>query len=237
MAYGDVLVHTNGPSYGQNIVRNVGVSSGGGGGGAPDAHKVSHQDGGSDELDLTGLSGGFQNPFPDPVEFLSTLKVSGASVLLETDDSVGDYILKIQAPVGYHQSSGDGYLIQIFAGDGTEIMNFDPSGTLNISDSVEESYQANINLMRAGELGNNTVIRAGGAPANDRIAISDATRNVMRVLASGAVAIGANAAPIDADVGVGHMILWFDPANGAAKLKVKSKQADGTVVFGELALA
>lgn len=69
MAYGDVLVHTNGPSYGQNIVRNVGVSSGGGGGGAPDAHKVSHQDGGSDELDLTGLSGGFQNPFPDPVTF------------------------------------------------------------------------------------------------------------------------------------------------------------------------
>lgn len=69
MAYGGVLVHTNGPSYGQNIVRNVGVSSGGGGGGAPDAHAASHEDGGADELDLTGLSGGFQNPFPDPVEF------------------------------------------------------------------------------------------------------------------------------------------------------------------------
>lgn len=69
MGYGDVLVHTTGPSYGQNIVRNVGVSSGGGGGGAPDAHKISHQDGGADELDLTGLSGGFQNPYPDPVTF------------------------------------------------------------------------------------------------------------------------------------------------------------------------
>lgn len=40
-----------------------------GGGGAPDAHAASHEDGGSDELDLTGLSGGFQNPYPDPAEF------------------------------------------------------------------------------------------------------------------------------------------------------------------------
>lgn len=65
MAYGDVLVHTTGPSYGQNIVRNVGVSSGGGGGGAPDAHAASHEDGGSDEIDLTGLAGAFPNPMPD----------------------------------------------------------------------------------------------------------------------------------------------------------------------------
>lgn len=75
MAYGDVLVHTTGPSYGQNIVRNVGVSSGGGGGGAPDAHAASHEDGGSDELDLTGLSGGFQNPYPLVAGFLEDIEM------------------------------------------------------------------------------------------------------------------------------------------------------------------
>lgn len=53
MGYGDVLVHTTGPSYGQNIVRNVGTA--GGGGGTPDAHAPSHQDGASDELPLSAL--------------------------------------------------------------------------------------------------------------------------------------------------------------------------------------
>lgn len=41
MAYGDVLVTTSGPSYGQSIVRNVGVGGG----------------------------SSFENPYPDPVTF------------------------------------------------------------------------------------------------------------------------------------------------------------------------
>lgn len=90
MAYGDVLVHTTGPSYGQNIVRNVGVSSGGGGGGAPDAHKVSHQDGGADELDLTGLSGGFQNPYPLVAGFLEDIEMRDEKTLwLDTAKTIG----------------------------------------------------------------------------------------------------------------------------------------------------
>lgn len=43
MAYGDVLVTTDGPSYGQSIVRNVGTAGGGG--------------------------SSFENPYPDPVTF------------------------------------------------------------------------------------------------------------------------------------------------------------------------
>lgn len=95
MAYGDVLVHTNGPSYGQNIVRNVGTA-GGGGGGAPDAHAASHEDGGSDELNLTGLSGGFQNPYPDPVtfsavaDFLQDIEMrDGKTIWLDDAKTVG----------------------------------------------------------------------------------------------------------------------------------------------------
>lgn len=93
MAYGDTLVTTDGPSYGQPIVRNVGV---GGGGGAPDAHAASHENGGSDELDLTGLSGGFQNPYPDPamfnadVDFLEDIEMRDEKTLwLDTAKTVG----------------------------------------------------------------------------------------------------------------------------------------------------
>lgn len=37
-------------------------------------------------------------------------------------------------------------------------------------------------------------------------------------------------------VGAGDCALWFDQTNGAAKLKTKAKQADGTVRTGEVAL-
>jgi hypothetical protein len=43
--------------------------------------------------------------------------------------------------------------------------------------------------------------------------------------------------PSDSSVKVGGMVLWFDPTNGAAKLKIKAKTLNGTVVVGELPLA
>lgn len=44
-------------------------------------------------------------------------------------------------------------------------------------------------------------------------------------------------APADADLVAGEMALWLDSTNGAAKFKIKAKQANGTVVAGEVALA
>lgn len=46
-----------------------------------------------------------------------------------------------------------------------------------------------------------------------------------------------NAAPADAELASNEMALWFDATNGAAKLMVKAKSANGTVVAGSLALA
>jgi len=46
-----------------------------------------------------------------------------------------------------------------------------------------------------------------------------------------------NAAPADADIASGEMALWLDSTNGAAKLMVKAKQADGTVRTGQVALS
>ena len=53
----------------------------------------------------------------------------------------------------------------------------------------------------------------------------------------GAFATKANSAPADGDISAGQMFIWFDSTNGSAKLKVKAKQADGTVKTGEIALA
>lgn len=44
-------------------------------------------------------------------------------------------------------------------------------------------------------------------------------------------------APADAELAAGDIALYYDDTNGAAKLKIKAKSANGTVVAGEVALA
>jgi hypothetical protein len=46
-----------------------------------------------------------------------------------------------------------------------------------------------------------------------------------------------HAAPSDATLNAGDMALWFDQTNGASKLMIKAKQADGTVKTGSVSLA
>jgi hypothetical protein len=46
-----------------------------------------------------------------------------------------------------------------------------------------------------------------------------------------------NAAPVDGNVSAGQCFIWFDQTNGAAKLMIKGKSANGTVVTGQVALA
>lgn len=47
----------------------------------------------------------------------------------------------------------------------------------------------------------------------------------------------ANAAPADASLSAGEISFWFDKTNGASKLMLKAKQADGTVKTAAVALS
>ena len=51
------------------------------------------------------------------------------------------------------------------------------------------------------------------------------------------VVIEANAAPADGELTAGDVALWFDQTNGAAKLMLKGKTANGTVVTGNVPLS
>lgn len=83
------------------------------------------------------------------------------------------------------------------------------------------------------------VVIESAAPTVDQIQVWDNGFNnrFFRVLASGAYATAAHAAPADADLDAGAMAVWFDQTNGAAKLMIKAKSADGTVATGQVALA
>lgn len=54
------------------------------------------------------------------------------------------------------------------------------------------------------------------------------------VLQGGAVVIGQGTAPADGELVAGQVALWFDDTDGAAKLMLKGKQADGTVKTGSV---
>lgn len=67
----------------------------------------------------------------------------------------------------------------------------------------------------------------------------DDVGNVLRfaLLVAGQPMVGVTAAPADADLAASQCALWFDDTNGASKLMVKAKSANGTVVTGSVALA
>lgn len=58
-----------------------------------------------------------------------------------------------------------------------------------------------------------------------------------RVSSLGHMHVAKTSAPPDAYINAGEAALWFDSTNGAAKLMIKAKQADGTVRTGSVALA
>jgi hypothetical protein len=64
----------------------------------------------------------------------------------------------------------------------------------------------------------------------------DLNNQAFHVLAGGAFVTRQHAAPADADLDGGDLAFWFDETNGAAKLMLKGKSADETVVTGSVDL-
>jgi hypothetical protein len=60
---------------------------------------------------------------------------------------------------------------------------------------------------------------------------------MFRVNKGGYLGIQTHSAPADGDVATGEAMLWFDQTNGASKLMVKGKSANGTVVAAAIALS
>jgi hypothetical protein len=70
----------------------------------------------------------------------------------------------------------------------------------------------------------------------DPVAQFGITGAAVKLMVGGYIVIQAHAAPADGDLAAGDMAIWFDQTNGAGKLKIKAKTANGTVAVGELAL-
>lgn len=118
----------------------------------------------------------------------------------------------VKAPAVYAQTSFVDARIQ-----------FGTSGT-TIDRNREDSNPAlRVNNINAAALGNIQEWLAAGVLKS-------------RVSASGHLGTRVNVAPSDSTLPPGEAMFWFDSTNGAAKLMVKARQADGTVKTGSLPL-
>lgn len=93
-----------------------------------------------------------------------------------------------------------------------------------------------INPQNAADI--SLVLKQAAAATVDVLQVKDSTAAILaRFDKSGYFMMRKTAAPADADLVAGEAALWLDATNGAAKLMVKAKQADGTVRTGSVALA
>lgn len=81
-------------------------------------------------------------------------------------------------------------------------------------------------------------ISLGGASTDGKLSLLDSSGAlILRLDRTRGIGLLLHAAPADASLSNGEAVLWYDQTNGAAKLMVKAKTANGTVVTGQLALA
>lgn len=138
-------------------------------------------------------------------------------------------------------SSDANYLASLkLNGSGTAVMTWGQYGTqgivgINSSDAIA-------NLLVKGSHVDTQVLALEQFSSGQNaplLALFDSGRSVAfgGFNRNGYLSIKKTTAPTDAELASNELTLWLDPTNGAAKLMVKAKQADGTVRTGSLALA
>lgn len=83
------------------------------------------------------------------------------------------------------------------------------------------------------------VISQASGAAFDAIAVmvNGVPQPTFRINENGYMMVQKNSAPTNAEVFENGLCIWFDSTNGSPKLMVKAKQANGTVVTGNIALS
>lgn len=126
-----------------------------------------------------------------------------------------------------------------FAPTVTNTYNFGSSGS-----RWKDSFFAGAMLARttsfvAAAVGDITIIAKGFTSQTANLTEwQDVSNNVLSSISeNGYFTTRKVAAPADGELAASEVALWFDATNGAAKLKIKGKSANGTVVTGEVALA
>jgi len=151
-----------------------------------------------------------------------------------TDDSL---VVKAQL------NDGSATPVRIADYHGVDVWTMDNLGQVT---ATKSEFRGNASLLADGSAyfqGNTTPdgaaleVRAQDATHDAVIVLGSTGPAGLRLDHSGYLILKLTSAPADAALAANECALWFDPTNGASKLMVKAKQADGTVRAASIALS
>jgi len=187
-----------------------------------------------------------------------TLPALASNTTGECNMAIGSSALSKSTTGSYNLAIGGMSLANLTAGGNNfAIGYYDLSALTNGNQNLSiggslgnlTSGNSNIALNSAGSglvSGNSNIFlgtnsRTTKPDLNNGIAIGSGTyvyNNNQCILGTGcSVAFSGATAPADGDIQNGQLFLYVDPTNGAGKLLIKGKTANGTVVNGSVALA
>ena len=134
--------------------------------------------------------------------------------------------------------SGDSFPRYVIASDPHNDGIYMGNGTYNpVSDGIELFLAGTGDLKLLPLAGGSVVLGANASVLPTGEIDCGAIISTGKVYATSVLVTAANAAPADNTLNAGEAALWLDATNGAGKLMVKAKTANGTVVAGSVTLA
>jgi hypothetical protein len=154
----------------------------------------------------------------------------GDVVIAPDDPNTGDPMIQIVAPTDFF-NNGSGQFLALIDEVGRVVHRWDVSGDVVLRGSVGGGPSAVV--ASAPDTPDTT-----GFYGSDGMHVTNtALSNVFQVIPTGYMRITtASGAPADGDLSPTQLAFWFDSSNGAAKLMLKGKTANGTVVTGSVNL-
>lgn len=169
--------------------------------------------------------------------------------------ALGKYTGIVPHEIQSNDVAAQSLLVKAAVGQTAEILTIlkdgSASGALSVTASGIVAARFGSSLTNAGNAASNAVsitnsgttahslyITRASAQTGDQISLRDNGGALQSRFNKDSVFMTkVTTAPADGDLTNGEVAIYFDSTNGAAKLKIKAKQADGTVRTGEVALA
>lgn len=167
---------------------------------------------------------------------------SGLAIMtMSTDPTATTAVSAMNIDATYNSAASGGRISVIDAAMGNFGSGLVSDAAIFLADGLVASGPITNSIgFRATNMGQAGVTNSYGLLVDDQ---SGATNNWAIKTGLGKVDFGdfftthANAAPADGSVSAGEIAFWFDKTNGASKLMLKAKQADGTVETSSVPLA
>lgn len=165
-------------------------------------------------------------------------RAADAQLVVKAPSGQTPYLQLYRDSVKSFEISGTGDTTAQFKSGSIQIMNFYSGASLGRVAIGGDRSGSELSIVTANGLPGITVVQTSGGSPQDMLQFKPSADNAIysRFNKAGYFMTAKTSAPADADVSTSECALWFDNTNGAGKLMIKAKTANGTVVTGSVTL-